>query len=254
MEQQRNNNLSASVSEILEPEADAQLEVECKNCDLDPLCSILDYANDGSGVPEGILLRHRHLSRGETIFRKDDPFRSLFTVKSGSFKTYVPNGSGGEQVIGFHLFGELMGAEGLSGGFYPYTTRALESGAVCELRLDGLPETGRSQEDLQQGIIQMLSSEISLNRQLMAAMIHQSAEQRLLSFLSNLSQRLQAKGMPHSQFRLGMSRSDIGNYLGLASETVSRVLTKLQKTGAIELRRKRLTLFQPSRHRLAAKG
>ena len=254
MVQLHNRKTTAKVSKFHDTDTDTELAVECQNCDLDPMCSILDYADEGSGVPEGVLLRHRHLSRGETIFRKDDPFRSLFTVKSGSFKTYVPNSEGGEQVIGFHLFGELMGAEGLSGGVYPYTTRALEAGAVCELRLDGLSKSGRSQEELQQGIIQMLSSEISLNRQLMSAMIHQSAEQRLLSFLNNLSQRLKAKGMPYETFRLGMSRSDIGNYLGLASETVSRVLTKLQKTGAIELRRKRLTLFQLSEHRHVAKG
>jgi len=254
MVQQRDISSSTKVSAIQGVDDEAPLEVECANCDLDPMCSILDYANADSGVPEGILLRHRYLSRGETIFRKDDPFRSLFTVKSGSFKTYVPSGDGGEQVVGFHLFGELMGAEGLSGGFYPHTTRALESGAVCELRLDNLPQSGRSQDELQRGIVQLLSTEISFNRQLMAAMIHQSAEQRVLGFLMNLSQRLESKGMPYSHFRLGMSRSDIGNYLGLASETVSRILTKLQKTGVIELRRKRLTLFNPGEPRKVAKG
>jgi len=221
----------------------SRLAVDCQDCDLDPLCSALDYGKEQSGVPEGILLRHRHLSRGETIYRKDDPFRSFYTVKEGSFKTYLQKTNGGEQIVGFHLFGELMGAEGLSLGSYPYTTRAVEDSAVCELRLDGLPETGRSQDELQKRIIQMLGSEVSFNRQLIASMIHQSADQRVAGILVNLSHRLETRGMPFLEFRLGMSRTDIGSYLGLASETVSRILTKLQKSGVIELRHKRLKMI-----------
>ncbi len=254
MAQQSSSTHSAGTATVSESDDASVLEIECQDCDLDPLCSILGYGDEDSGLPEGILLRHRHLSRGETIYRKDDPFHSFYTVKAGSFKTYVPKPSGGEQVVGFHLFGELMGSEGLSNGSYPYTTRALENSAVCELRLDGLPQSGRSHSELQQGIIKMLGSEISFSRQLIASMIHQSAEQRVVGVLTNLSLRLESKGMPCFQFRLGMSRSDIGAYLGLASETVSRILTKLQKAGLIELRHKRLNLLDRDRLLKIAEG
>ncbi len=235
-------------------ESVSRLAVACQDCDLDPLCSVLNYGEEQSGVPKGVLFRHRQLSRGETIYRKDDPFRSFYTVKEGSFKTYLPKTNGGEQIIGFHLFGELMGAEGLSQGRYPYTTRAVEDSAICELRLDGLPGTGRSLEELQKRIIKVLGSEVSFNRQLIASMIHQGADQRVAGILVNLSHRLETRGMPFLEFRLGMSRSDIGCYLGLASETVSRILTKLQKSGVIELRHKRLKIIDRAALAVIAEG
>ncbi len=218
-------------------------EVECRDCSLDPMCSILDYAEEGSEVPDGVLLRRRQVARGETIFLREDPFRSVFAVKSGSFKTYIPKISGSDQVVGFHLLGELIGIEGLSTRRYPYTARALQDSSVCELRMESLPETGRDLETLQQGLISMLSSEVAFNHQLVASLIHQSADQRLASFLINLSERLRAGGVNQDEFQIGMSRSDIGSYLGLASETVSRVLTRFQKDGLIQLRHKRLRLL-----------
>ncbi len=227
------------------PEKLAAGEVACQDCGMDPMCSILEYAEEESSVPEGVLLRRRHVARGETIFLKDDPFRSVFAVKSGSFKTYIPKVSGYDQVVGFHLIGELIGMEGLSGQHYPYTARALQDSSVCELRMESLSETGYLLEELQRGIINMLSAEVAFNHQLITTLIHQSADQRLAGFLLNLTRRLQARGMRQVEFQIGMSRSDIGSYLGLASETVSRVLTRFQKNGLIQLRHKRLRLLDP---------
>ncbi|MCW8889296.1 MAG: helix-turn-helix domain-containing protein [Sedimenticola sp.] len=225
------------------PEKKLPGEVACEDCGLDPMCSILDYADEESNVPEGVLLRRRHVARGETIFLKDDPFRSVFAVKSGSFKTYIPKHTGLDQVVGFHVIGELVGIEGLADQRYPYTARALQDSSVCELRLEALSESGREREQLQQGIINMLSAEVAFNHQLITALIHQSADQRLAGFLLNLTQRLHTRGMRQAEFQIGMSRSDIGSYLGLASETVSRVLTRLQKGGLIQLRHKRLQIL-----------
>jgi len=207
------------------------------------MCSILDYADEESNVPEGVLLRRRHVARGETIFLKDDPFRSVFAVKSGSFKTYIPTISGVDQVVGFHVIGELVGIEGLADQRYPYTARALQDSSVCELRFEALSGSGREREALQQGIINILSTEVAFNHQLITALIHQSADQRLAGFLLNLTKRLHTRGMRQVEFQIGMSRSDIGSYLGLASETVSRVLTRFQKAGLIQLRHKRLQLL-----------
>lgn len=225
------------------PKPDNPVEVACDHCGLDPLCAILEYDEGKSKLPEGILLRRRPVPRGETIFRKDDPFRSIFAVKSGSFKTYIPKLDRGDQVVGFHLAGELIGSEGLAGALYPYTARALEESSVCELRLSRLPETDYDIEALQQGVIKLLGSEVAFNHELISSLVHQSADQRIAGFLLSLSLRLQKRGMYRERFRISMSRSDIGNYLGLASETVSRILTRFQKAGCIRLQHKNLEIL-----------
>ncbi|MBL3591442.1 MAG: cyclic nucleotide-binding domain-containing protein [gamma proteobacterium endosymbiont of Lamellibrachia anaximandri] len=123
--------------------AEEPLEVECDACGLDPICQVLDYAEAGSGVPEGVLLRRLPVARGETLFQANGVFSSIFAVKSGSFKTYIPSTGKGDRVIGFHQPGELIGVEAVSSGSYPCTARALEPISVCELWISQLPEAGR---------------------------------------------------------------------------------------------------------------
>ncbi|HEC15202.1 MAG TPA: cyclic nucleotide-binding domain-containing protein [Sedimenticola sp.] len=221
--------------------------VQCADCTLDAICKLLDYANGGSAVPDGVLLRERPVARGETIFRIEDPFRSIFAVKSGSFKTLIPEAGGREQVVGFYLPGELLGAEGVTGGAYPCTARALESSRICELRMERLPETGRPLEALQQGLIEILGREVAFGHALMASLIRQSAEQRIAAFILNLSRRLERRGLAGRVFVLTMSRADMGSYLGLASETVSRVLARFQKAGVLTLQKKQVQVHAPER-------
>jgi len=208
---------------------------------------LLEYAEDDSNLPEGILLRRRPVARGETLFRTGDPFHSVFAVKSGSFKTLLPSQSGQDQIIGFHFPGETMGTAGVAEGIYPCTARALEVSTICEVRMERLEESGQSAEMLQRAIIEMLGKEVSFNNTLMTSLIRQSAEQRIGAFLLNLSQRLKVRGQTGEEFSLSMSRSDMGSYLGLASETVSRVLTRFQKAELIELDKKRVHLLSPER-------
>ena len=218
-------------------------EVECVNCILDSMCQLLNYAKDEADLPEDILLRHRAVIRGETIYRLDDPFRAVFAVKSGSFKAVIPGADGQEQVVGFSLPGELMGSEGMFEKVYPNTVRALEAGHICELRIERLPESGQPLALLQQRIIELLGSEIAFNRKLAASLARQSSEQRLAAFLLNLSQRYGSRGYADQKFVLMMSWADIGSYLGLASETISRMLSKLQKAGLLALEKKQITLL-----------
>lgn len=219
------------------------LEVECRDCGLDPICMVLDYAQEASGVPEGVLLRRRPLERGETVFRQGDPFRSIFAVKSGSFKTFLLPTARSRQVIGFQFPGELIGVEAMSQKIYPCTARALEKSSVCELRLARLPESGRPLEVLQASIIELMGNEVAFNHRLVSSLVHQSAEQRIAGFILSLSSRLARRGLPGMAFTLTMSRTDIGNYLGLASETVSRVLTRMGRSGAVRLLRKRVLIL-----------
>lgn len=218
-------------------------EVECSECDLDPMCLVLDYADEGSGVPEGVLLRRQRVSLGEVLFDKDQPFESIYAVKSGSFKAVVPDDGGRERVVGFYFAGELIGAEGIAERRYSCSVRALEPSQVCILYLDRLPETGRPLTSIQNALIVMLGKEVALNQQLTSSMVRQNAEQRLAAFLVTLSDRQKSRGFSPATFHLRMSRTDIGTYLGLARETVSRLLTKFQGQGLIRLRKKQLQLL-----------
>ena len=218
-------------------------EISCGDCGLDPICRVLEYGEADSGVPEGVLLRRRPVARGETIFAWRDPFHSFFAVKSGSFKAMLPSEGRPGRVIGFQFAGELMGIEGMAGRVYPYTARALENSSVCELRLDRLPESGKPLETLQQSIIEMLGQAVAFNQEMIASLVHQSADQRIAGFLLGISDRLKRRGLEGDFFMLSMSRGDIASYLGLASETVSRILTKMSKSGCIRLQHRRLRLI-----------
>lgn len=219
------------------------LEVECSECGLDPMCLVLDYAEQGSGIPEGILLRRQPVSLGESLFEKDQPFDSVYAVKSGSFKAVVPEPNGCERVVGFYFAGELIGAEGIAERRYSCGVRALEPSQVCILHLDRLDETGKPVEAVQRALIVMLGREVALNQQLTSSMVRQTAEQRLAAFLVTLSDRLKSRGFSPDTFQMRMSRSDIGSYLGLARETVSRLMTKFQRNGLIRLRKKQFQLL-----------
>ncbi len=179
-----------SFTSIAPPGKENEWEVDCSHCGLNPMCRLLAYGDERAELPEGLLLRRERVARGETIFRKGDPFRSIFAVKSGSFMSVVNGSKDAEQVVGFHFAGELMGAEGLAEGYYPYTARALESCSVCELRMERLQETGCSVEKIQQGIIMLLGSQVAHNHALSASLIRQNGEQRLAAFILGVVNRL----------------------------------------------------------------
>ena len=224
------------------PGAPVRFEVSCDDCGLGPVCRVLEFGEPGSGVPEGVLLRRRPVSRGEIIFRGGDPFHAFFAVKSGSFKALAPAREGAVRVLGFQFAGELVGIEGIADNRYPYTARALENSAVCELSVERLPESGKPLEALQRSVIEMLGEVVTFNQEMIACLIHQSADQRVAGFLLGVSKRLKRRGMNGETFTLSMSRSDIASYLGLASETVSRILTRLDRSGCIRLRHRRLQI------------
>ena len=218
-------------------------EVACSDCGLDPMCLVLDYAEQGSGVPEGILLRRQQMTSGSVLFASGQPFDAIYAVKSGSFKALITDPKTGDRVVGFYFAGELIGAEGMAERRYTISVRALEASQVCVLHIDRLDEAGRSQQRIQQALIEMLGREVALNHRLTAAMVRQNADHRLAAFLISLSERLGSRGFSPEEFKLRMSRTDIGSYLGLARETVSRLFTRFQRQGLIRLRNRQLQLM-----------
>lgn len=219
------------------------VEVDCNKCGLDALCKLLGYAEGDVNLPEGTLLKSQKVSRGETIFRTGDQFSSFFAVKSGSFKSLTLPQQGQEKVVGFHFAGEMVGTDGIAGNTYTCTARAMEASRVCEISLEKLQYVACPETDLKDGIISVLGDEITFSHELKVSLIHQNSEQRMAAFLLNVSARKSERGMSGQELRLSMSRSDIASYLSLASETVSRILMKIQKSGMIDIRNKSVRIL-----------
>lgn len=186
-------------------------EVDCSDCGLNPLCEILEYSEPHSGVPAGILIKRQTVKRGEILFRKGEPFHALSAVKSGSLKAYIPHPDQADQIVGFHLAGEVIGAEGMAKGVFPCTVRALENSHICTLYVDKLEQSGKSMDILQQAVIQLLGQEVAFGREQISTLVHQTAEQRLAGFVLDIMGRLNRKKMANQVAVLSMSRSDIGS-------------------------------------------
>lgn len=192
---------------------------------------------------DDIVKRTRPLHRGDFLFRNGDRFRSLYVVKTGSLKTFAPSAEGGEQVLGFHLPGELVGLDAIDKDAHACSARVLETSAICEIPFPRLEELTATIPSLQHQMFRLLSKEIAHDTDMLLLLGKKSAEERLGTFLLSMSRRLAKRGLSSTDFYLSMSRHEIGNYLGLAVETVSRLFTRFQEEGLMRVDRKHIELF-----------
>ncbi len=190
-----------------------------------------------------IVKRTRPLHRGDFLFREGDRFRSLYVVKTGSVKTFAPSPEGGEQVLGFHLPGELIGLDAIDKDAHACSARVLETSAICEIPFARLEELTCTIPSLQHQMYRLLSKEIGHDTDLLLLLGKKNAEERLAAFLISFSKRLHKRGLSATDFHLSMSRHEIGNYLGLAVETVSRLFTRFQEDGLMYVDRKHIELL-----------
>jgi CRP/FNR family transcriptional regulator, anaerobic regulatory protein len=177
-----------------------------------------------------------------TLFREGDRFTSLFAVRSGFVKTSTLGPDGSEQVLGFHLPGDILGFDAIHSGHYHATATVLGSTSVCAVPFDDLSELASQDPALQRRMFSLLSRDIN---SYFSRLGDARADQRLAGFLLELSQRFADRGFSPRTFVLAMSRRDIGNYLRLATETVSRVLTRFQSDGLIRVTRREVELLDP---------
>ena len=192
------------------------------------------------------VIRHsRRLKKGEYLFRAGEPFRSVYAVRTGFFKTIVNSQDGRDQVTGFFMSGELLGLDGICNNFYSCDAVALEDSEVCELPFMNLEHAGSLIPAVQTHFYKLMSREIVRNQEIMLMLGNMRAEERLAAFLMNLSQRLNNRGFAANDFILRMSREEMGSYLGLKLETVSRTLSKFQHEGLIKVEHKHIQLVQP---------
>ncbi len=218
------------------------IKVACANCSLASLC--LPYGLDMHDVErlESIVKRNKPIQRGQILFSPGDRFRSLYVIKTGSVKTFTQTPAGDEHVIGFHLPGELLGLDAIQDDQHGCFAKALETTAVCELPFEKLEHLAATIPSLQHQLLRLLSKEVSSEANMISLLNNSTAEERLASFLLSLSERFRRRGFSPTDFFLAMSRQDIGSYLGLALETISRLFTRFQEQGVLEVDRKHVKI------------
>lgn len=219
------------------------IRVACKNCTLTSLCLPMGLSPEDVERLDEIVKRARPLHRGDYLFRDGDRFRALYVVKTGSVKTFAPSAEGGEQVLGFHLPGEIIGLDAIDKDLHACSAKVLETSAICEIPFARLEDLTATTPSLQHQMYRLLSKEIGQDTDMLLLLGKKNAEERLAAFLLSLSQRLHKRGLSPSDFYLSMSRHEIGNYLGLAVETVSRLFTRFQEDGLMCVDRKHIELL-----------
>ncbi len=220
-----------------------KIKVACKNCTLATLCLPMGLTPDDVERLDAIVKRSRPLQKGDHVFRNGDPFHNLYVVKTGTVKTYTESPDGGEQVVGFHLPGEIIGLDAIQTDQHGCSARVLETSAICELPFDNLEDLASHIHSLQHQLFRLLSKEISRDTEMLSLLSKSTAEERLATFLLDLSKRHQQRGFAANEFFLSMSRQEIGSYLGLALETVSRLFTRLQEDGILRVERKHIEIL-----------
>ena len=232
-------NLPAEASKMrLEP-----FKVACSSCNLRELCLPVGFSRDNLERLDRLVSNRRNLARGEPLFRAGEGFVSLFAVRTGFFKTCVTSEDGRDQVTGFQMAGELLGLDGISTDSHTCDAVALEDSQVCVIPYSQLEELSREFTELQHQFHRIMSREIVRDHGVMLLLGSMRAEERLAAFLLNLTQRLQARGFSASSLVLRMTREEIGSYLGLKLETVSRTFSKFQDDGILEVKQRQIRIL-----------
>ena len=214
-------------------------QVACSRCALGELCLPRGLSPEEIQRFEQIVHRSRPIQPAEHLFRAGDEFRSVASVRTGCFKSYVVDHEGQEQVLGFHLPGEIIGLDAIHSQRHTANVVALDTSAVCGLTFESMSSMARQMPELQAELFRLMSQRIS---ELEVSAGDLSADERIARFLLSLSGRFARRGYSETEFMLAMSRRDIASYLRLATETVSRVFARFQKSGVLRVDRKEVRI------------
>ena len=217
-------------------------KISCVSCRLNELCLPIALNKSEIHQLDEIIRRNRPYKKGDHLYRQNDAFKSVYAVRSGSFKSYVLRNSGQGRVTGFFLPGEIIGMDGIASEHYANSIQALEYSTICEIPFTQLEKLSRQLPRLQHHFFAIMGNEIAKDQQIHTLLSSYTAEERTASFLLGLSGRFARMSFSPAHFLLPMSRSDIGEYLGLTVETVSRILTGLRRTGLIEVNNREIEL------------
>jgi CRP/FNR family transcriptional regulator len=223
--------------------AAARFQVSCSSCNMREMCLPAGLCAEDLARMENLVYARRRVRRGEALYAAGDAFKSVYSVRSGFFKTSITDGEGREQVTGFSMGGELLGLDGLGSGRYHGAAIALEDSEVCVLPYALVEQMAAEVPALQRHLHAVLAREIVRDHGVMMLLGSMRAEERLATFLLNLSKRFTARGYSASDFHLRMTREDLGSYLGLKLETVSRLFSRFHDERLIEVQQKHVRIL-----------
>jgi CRP/FNR family transcriptional regulator len=219
------------------------VKTACSNCNLREICLPLDLSESEMIKLDELVSARKRLKRGEHLYSAGQPFDSIYAIRSGFFKTDVLVEDGRDQVTGFQMTGELLGLDGISTEVHTCNAVALEDSEVCIIPFSHLEGLSREIHTLQHHFHKVMSREIVRDHGVMMLLGMMRAEERLAAFLLNLSQRFTARGYSPAEFNLRMTREEIGSYLGLKLETVSRAFSRFQEEGLVAVQQKHIRIL-----------
>ena len=216
----------------------------CSDCGLRKLCMPVDIQDqEAKALFDGLVMTRLRLHKGDTLLHSGEKFTSLYAIRVGSCKTVTISDNGSELLSGYHLTGEIIGVEGMGGDTYGCQAIALEDTEVCVLPLERIERLARLDPAFQRRLYRLLSAAIAHERMNALMLGTMRAEQRLASFLLDLSSRHQARGYSATEFLLRLTREEIGCHLGLKLETVSRLFSRFDEEGLIQVRGRAVKLL-----------
>jgi CRP/FNR family transcriptional regulator len=216
----------------------SSIKVACSNCNLRELCMPVGLSDADMQRIDDIVATRRKIKRGTPLFRNGERFTSLYAIRTGFFKTCIATEDGRDQVTGFQMAGEIIGLDGIVNDHHTCDAVALEDAEVCVMPFERIEDLSREVTSLQHHVHKIMSREIVREHGVMLLLGSMRAEERLAAFLLNLVQRLHARGFSQSELVLRMTRDEIGSYLGLKLETVSRTFSKFVEEGLVEVKQR----------------
>jgi CRP/FNR family transcriptional regulator len=211
---------------------------DCSACNLREVCLPAGLDEGSPEVLDAMVYARRRVKRGETLYRAGSAFDSIYAVRSGFFKSRLVLEDGRDQVTGFHMGGEILGLDGIATEAHAADVIALEDSEVCVI-----PYARLQEPQMQRALHKVMSRELVRDQGVMMLLGTMRAEERLAAFLLNLSQRFLARGYARDDFHLRMTRDEIGSYLGLSLETVSRLFSRFQDEGLIKVQQKHIRII-----------
>ena len=236
------NTTASKVAKLYSPLDRPCAPIACSQCGVYQLCLPLGLNSADLTLLESVVKRKQIFKKGQLLFRAGDRFDHIYALRSGSIKSYVSTPDGRVQITGFHIAGDLLGLSALESGQFSCAARALETASVCCVEAEKIDELAQQIPSIQYQLLRIMSGHIRQDDELMLMLGRRSAEERLAEYLIGLSRRFAARNYSATQFRLSMSRGEIGNYLGIAEETVCRILARFADSGIIVTNRRHVQL------------
>ncbi|MCX7209443.1 MAG: fumarate/nitrate reduction transcriptional regulator Fnr [Burkholderiales bacterium] len=230
------------------------LRASCAACSMHQLCLPMGLGESEINRLDEIIGRRRKIPKDGLLYRIDDTFTNLYAIRLGHFKTFQLTPNGEQQITGFQMAGELLGMDAISTDKHHCDAVALEDSEVCEIPFARLEELFGSIPTLLHHFHRMMSQEITREQNVMLLLGNMRAEQRFAAFLVNLSARYAARGYSSTNFQLRMSREEIGNYLGLTIESISRLLSRFKKQSLLRVSNREIEILEPVSLKAIAAG